>query len=64
MINLLSNANGCLLSYKGLAALPPVSVPLEDAGYGGSGGGSPGERHPSCQTIQEQALKPIRVGNI
>jgi len=27
---------------QGLAALPPVSVPLEDAGYGGSGGGSPG----------------------
>ena len=59
MINLLSN--GCLLSNKGLAALPPVSVPLEDAGYGGSGGGSPGERHPR---IQEQTLKPIRVGHI
>ena len=42
MINLLPN--GCLLSYTGLAALPPVSVPLEDAGYGGSGGGSPGDR--------------------
>ena len=62
MINLLPN--GCLLSNKGLTALPPVSVPLEDAGYGGSGGGSPGERHPHCQTIQEQALKPIRVGHI
>ena len=49
------------MSKKGLAALPPVSVPLEDAGYGGSGGGSPGERHPRCQTIQEQALKPIHV---
>ena len=62
MINLLPN--GCLLSYTGLAALPPVSVPLEDAGYGGSGGGSPGERHPRCQTIQEQSLKPICVGHI
>ena len=62
MINLLPN--GCLLSNKGLTTLPPVSVPLEDAGYCGSGGGSPGERLPRYQTIQEQALKPIRVGNI